>query len=74
MRQEEGSVLCQDLAPQPQGIGAAGPDEGHMERASMELPQGDLKSRMDHRIARCRGRKSKWAVGHLVTLKGAETS
>lgn len=67
-------MLRQDLATQPQCVGIAGPDAGHRERASMELSQGDLKSRMGHQIARCRGRKSKWAVGHLVTRRGAETS
>lgn len=67
VRWEEGAVLHQDLAAQPQGVGKAGPSAGHGERASVE-PSHD-----GHWIPRCRGRKSKQAAGHLVTLWEAET-
>ena len=67
-------MLPQDLDTQLPGVGKAGPDLGHRERASPELSQGDPKIRLDSQIPRCKGRKSKWAVGHLVALSGAETS
>lgn len=62
VRWEAGAVWHQDLAAQPQGEGKAGPSAGHGERASVEPSHGG------HWIPRCRGRKSKQAAGHFVTL------